>query len=168
MPLDTFAKRFLDMAGALAEPEMSRLTAAEMREAFRGLTLAVGPRNVPIGAVENSELPGPAGPLATRIYTPLAPSASRAASPLPGLIYFHGGGWVFGDLDTHDGICRMLANDAGCRVIAVAYRLAPEHAFPAAVEDSCAATTWVTRHASELGIDQRRIAIGGDSAGGNL
>ena len=99
-----------------------------------------------------------------RIYTPVA----AAAEPLAGLIYFHGGGWVFGNLDTHDGICRTLANEAACRVIAVDYRLAPEHAFPAAVDDSYAATTWIAQNASRLGIDPNRIAIGGDSAGGNL
>ena len=152
------------MAAVAGVPEISKLTPLEMRQAHFQLMQMVGGRGVPIGRIEDSELPGPGGPLAIRIYTPVAPGAEQ----LPGLIYFHGGGWVFGDLDTHDGICRMLANDAGCRVIAVAYRLAPEHAFPAAVEDSCAATTWVTRHTSELGIDQRRIAIGGDSAGGNL
>src|SRR4051794_27909651 len=108
MPLDPHAKRFLDMAGAAGVPEISRLTAAEMRKAFRGLALAVGPRDLPTGTIENRGLPGPAGPLPIRIYTPPA-AASVAAKPLPGLIYFHGGGCVFGDLDTHDGICRTLA-----------------------------------------------------------
>jgi acetyl esterase len=164
MPLDSHAKRFLDMAGAGGVPDISRLSAGEMREAFRGLALAVGPRHVPIGKIENGELPGPAGPLRIRVYTPVAP----AAEPLAGLIYFHGGGWVFGDLDTHDGICRTLANEAACRVVAVDYRLAPAHAFPAAVDDSYAATTWVAENAARLGIDANRLAIGGDSAGGNL
>jgi acetyl esterase len=140
MPLDPHAKRFLDMAGAMAAPEISRLTAAEMRQAFRGLALAVGPGQVPVGAVENGVLPGPAGPLPIRIYSPLAHSGPHAADPLPGLIYFHGGGWVFGDLDTHDGICRILANESACRVIAIDYRLAPEHPFPAALND--ARTAW--------------------------
>jgi acetyl esterase len=91
-----------------------------------------------------------------------------APEPLPALLYFHGGGFVIGDLDTHDGLCRLLANASGCRVISVEYRLAPEHKFPAAVEDASAAACWVAEHARELGIDPGRIAIGGDSAGANL
>jgi acetyl esterase/lipase len=162
--LDPHVKRFLDMAAIAGVPEISKLTPSLMRQAYLQLAQMVGAKGVPIGRVMDSELPGPGGPLAIRIYTPVSPTAEQ----LPGLIYFHGGGWVFGGLDTHDGVCRMLANSAGCRVIAVAYRLAPEHAFPAAVEDSYAATNWVVQHASELDIDHRRIAIGGDSAGGTL
>jgi acetyl esterase len=86
--------------------------------------------------------------------------AEPTPEPAPGLVFFHGGGWVFGDLDTHDAMCRSLAHACGCRVIAIGYRLAPEHAFPAAVEDSYAATVWVEQHAQELGLDRRRIAIG--------
>jgi acetyl esterase len=164
VPLDPHVKRFLDMAAVAGGPEISGVTPAEMRQAHLQLSQMVGARKVPIGRIEDGELPGPAGSLAIRIYTPVAP----VSEPLPGLIYFHGGGWVFGDLDTHDGVCRMLASDAGCRVIAVAYRLAPEHAFPAAVEDSYAAASWLARHASEFGIDRSRMAIGGDSAGANL
>lgn len=166
MPLDPHAKRFLDMTSASAVPDMSRLTAAEMRQSFRGLARIVGLNNLPIGRIDNAELPGPAGPLQMRIYTPVG--AAGAVESLAGLIYFHGGGWVFGDLDTHDGICRMLANEAACRVIALAYRLAPEHEFPAAVEDSYAATAWIAQNAVLLGIDPNRIAVGGDSAGANL
>jgi acetyl esterase len=164
VPLDPDVKRFLDMAALAGVPEISKLTPSEMRQAHLQLMQMVGGRGVPAGRIVDRELPGPGGPLAIRIHSPAAPSAEQ----LPGLIFFHGGGWVFGGLDTHDGVCRMLANDAGCRVIAVAYRLAPEHPFPAAVEDSYAAATWVVHHAAELGIDRRRIAIGGDSAGGNL
>src|SRR3954471_839519 len=112
MPLDPWAKRFLDMAGASGVADISRLTAVEMRNAFRGLALAVGARNIPIGSVEKGELPGPSGMLPVRIYTP------EPTGILPGFLYLHGGGCVFGDLDTHDGICRMLANAAGCRVFA--------------------------------------------------
>src|SRR5580700_1103793 len=98
------------------------------------------------------------------MYTP----ASAGAEPLACIVYFHGGAWIFGNLDTHDCMCRMLANASGCRVISVDYRLAPEHKFPAAVEDSYAATEWIAAHSEKLGVDPARIAVGGDSAGGNL
>jgi acetyl esterase len=104
-----------------------------------------------------------AGGIPARLYTP-----PRAANPSGGLVYFHGGGWVIGDLDTHDGHCRRLAAYAGVRVLAVDYRLAPEHPFPAGHDDALAATTWTFDHAAELGIDPKRIAVGGCSAGGNL
>jgi acetyl esterase/lipase len=164
VPLDPYAKRFLDMVAAGGARDVSRLSPAEMREGFRQLAQTVDARNAPIDRIENGELPGPAGPLPIRIYSPRASAAGR----LPGLIYFHGGGGVFGGLDTHEGLCRMLANESGCRVISIGYRLAPEHRFPAAVEDSFAAARWVAAHAVELDIDPGRIAIGGDSAGGNL
>jgi len=164
MPLDPHAKRFLDMAAAAGVPEPSKLTPSEMRHAFLRLARALDPEKVPVGRIDNRELPGPGGALRIRIYTP----AATGAGQLPGLIFFHGGGWVFGSLDTHDGLCRVLANEAGCRVISVAYRLGPEHKFPAAVEDSYAATRWVAENAQELGIDPNRIAVAGDSAGGSL
>lgn len=111
---------------------------------------------------EDLEIPGPAGKLRARIYSGTNDELS------PALIYFHGGGFIFGDLDTHDPVCRSLARQSGAKVISVEYRLAPEHKFPAAVEDAYAATLWVFAHAESLGIDARRIAVGGDSAGGNL
>ena len=97
-----------------------------------------------------------------RVYRPAADGT------FPVLVYFHGGGWVIGGLDTHDGTCRLLCRDAGCVVVSVDYRLAPEHRYPAAAEDCYAATQWLADHASEIGIDPARIAVGGDSAGGNL
>jgi acetyl esterase len=117
----------------------------------------------PIGAVTDRAIDGPGGPLPLRFYTPRGLTGRS-----PALIFLHGGGWVYGDLETHDALCRVLAEQAQVRVVAVDYRLAPEAPFPAAVEDALAAWTWVTEHAQALGIDPRRVAVGGDSAGGNL
>jgi acetyl esterase/lipase len=164
MRLDPHVKGLLDMIAAAGRPKTWQLTPPEARQAFLVLAQLTDAKDVPIGKIENGELPGPAGLLPYRIYTPVAP----AAGPLPGLVYFHGGGFVIGNLETHEGFCRMLANESGCRVISVDYRLAPEHKFPAAVEDAFAATQWVAEHAGRLGIDPNRIAVGGDSAGGNL
>lgn len=119
--------------------------------------------NQPIGAVTDRTIDGPGGPLALRFYTPRGLSGRS-----PALVFFHGGGWIYGDLETHDATCRFLAEEAQVRVIAVDYRLAPEAPFPAAVDDALAAWTWIAEHAPGLGIDPERIAVGGDSAGGNL
>jgi acetyl esterase len=164
MPLDARAKRFLDTLAALNPPSALSLSAAERREALKHL-LSFSGRSEAVGAVEDRAFPGPAGPLALRIYTP----ASRHSSEgLPGLIYFHGGGLVAGSLETHDSICRCLANASECRLVAVDYRLGPESRFPAALEDGCAATRWIAGHARELLIDPRRLGICGDSAGATL
>jgi acetyl esterase len=164
MPLDPHVKRFLHMVAAGGIPDVSELTPAEMRQAILRLAQAVDVKDIPIGKRENRELPGFGGPLPVRIYIPAAIDTGKSA----GFVYFHGGAGVFCNLETHEGICRMLANESGCRVISVDYRLAPEHKFPAAVEDSYFATKWISEHALELGIDPDRIAIGGDSAGGTL
>ena len=118
-----------------------------------------------VAALRNLEANGPAGPIPVRACRPLGSSADAA---LPVLVYFHGGGWVIGDLDTHDVLCRQMCNLSGCAVVAVNYRLAPEHRFPAAVDDAIAATRWVRDQAATLALDPARIAVGGDSAGGNL
>jgi acetyl esterase/lipase len=165
VPLDPSAKRLLDMlaaAGGMAD--IAAMTPQQMREGFRRLAQSVDIKGVPVGKIADGELPGPGGALPYRIYTPKHP----AARPLPALAFFHGGGCVFGDIDTHDGLCRLLCAESGCAVISVGYRQAPEHSFPAAVEDSYAATQWVVEHAAELGLDAHRIAVGGDSAGGGL
>lgn len=117
-----------------------------------------------VGHVENRVIPGPGGDLPVRIYTP--PGAG--AAPLPALMFFHGGGHVVGSLDTHDLVARNLCAGARCKVISVDYRMGPEHRFPAAPEDCFAATCWVAGNAGQLGIDASRIAVSGDSAGGNL
>jgi acetyl esterase len=116
----------------------------------------------PVYRVEDRQIPGPGGTLAFRVYTPCA------GTRLPGLMYFHGGGFVLGGLDMNDRPCRMLANASGCVVVSVDYRLAPEHPYPAAVDDAYAATKFVAEHAPEFGIDRARLGVAGDSAGGNL
>ncbi|MCV7424965.1 alpha/beta hydrolase [Mycobacterium yunnanensis] len=116
--------------------------------------------------VRDSTIPGPAGPLPVRHYSPV--DAGVAAQPAPLMVFFHGGGFVVGDLETHDALCRLLCRDAGVHVMAVDYRLAPEHPAPAAVEDCYAAYRWALAHAADLGADPARVAVGGDSAGGNL
>jgi acetyl esterase len=160
MSLDPHAKDFLDKRGPSRRPRSS----IEAREAFLALANAVDAKDVPIGGVVNGELAGPGGRLGYRAYTPSAATDER----LPGLVYFHGGGLVVGSLDTHEGLCRLLANESGCRVVSIDYRLAPEHKFPAAVDDAFAATKWVAERALEFGIEPARLAVGGDSSGGTL
>ncbi len=161
MPLDPKAKAFLDQAAAAGAPALDALPVREAREAIRGLFAAIGEKE-PIKQVEDRRIPGPGGQMPVRIYTP------AGTTPFPVLVYFHGGGWVLGDLETHDATCRALANAAGCMVISVDYRLAPEHKFPTAPEDCYTATKWAALNAAALGGDPTKIAVGGDSAGGNL
>jgi acetyl esterase len=132
-------------------------------ESLASVPLVTGPPR-PMARIENLAIPGPGGEMAARLYVGLG--APRPPQPL--LVYYHGGGWVIGDLDTHDGACRFLAEHSGCRVLSVDYRLAPEHPFPEPLEDAVAAFAWAHEHAAELGADPDRIAVGGDSAGGNL
>jgi len=162
--LDPHVKALLAMLGAAGRPDLQKVTPNDARHGLRALAQAAGFQNVQTGGIEDGELPGPAGPLPYRIYTP----AGAADGPLPGIVYFHGGGFVLGCLDSHDGLCRQLANASGCRLVSVCYRLAPEHRFPAAVEDAIAALGWVSGEAARLGIDPQRIVVAGDSAGGNL
>lgn len=138
------------------------MTGAEARRQVRAFQESWPLELDPVDRVEDRRIPGPAGDIPVRIYWPAAPG------PLPALVCLHGGGWVIGDLDGYEGICRVIANGAGCLVVSVDYRLAPEHPFPCAPEDTYAATCWVADHAAELGADPRRIAVAGDSAGGNL
>jgi acetyl esterase len=165
VPLDPAAKRLLDMvavAGGMGD--IAAMSPQQMRDGFRRLAQSLDIKGVPVGKLEDGKLPGPGGALPYRLYRPQEP----AARPLPVLVFFHGGGCVFGDIVTHDGLCRMLAAESGCAVISIGYRRAPEHKFPVAVDDCYAATQWVADHASALGLDAHRIAVGGDSAGGGL
>jgi acetyl esterase len=164
MPLDPLVKAFLDQAGMVPRPRIWEVPLAVTRQSFAGMMGLVGPKDVPVGRIENFTIPGPAGPIRARAYSPVA-AGSEAQ---PALIYFHGGSFVVGSLETHDGLCRLLASEGGFRVIAVDYRLAPENKWPAPLEDGFAATSWIFDNAAQLGIDAGRIAIGGDSAGGHL
>jgi acetyl esterase len=118
----------------------------------------------PMARVEEMTIPGPGRAMPARLYVALG----APGPPQPLLVYYHGGGWVIGDLDTHDSVCRFLAEHSGCRVLSVDYRLAPEHPFPEPVDDAVAAFAWAHEHAAGLGADPERMAVGGDSAGGNL
>jgi acetyl esterase len=150
---------------ALAEaklPSVASLTPAKAREIFNAMSRARGGTPAPIARAENGTVPGPGGEIPVRIYWP------NAKGPRSAVIYFHGGGHVFGDLDTHDVIARNLCGGAEVVVVAVDYRLAPEHKFPAAAEDAWAAYTWIRDNGASLGIDVSKLAVVGDSAGGNL
>lgn len=160
-------RTFLDQAFLEGTPPLETLPAVEARQAaIDGLAQWKGEPE-PLAKVEDVRLNGPDGAIPIRIYSPERPEL-EAGVPSPALVYFHGGGWVVCDLETHDVICRAIAKRSGAVVIAVDYRLAPEHKFPAAVIDCYAATRWVSENAERLGIDRNRIAVGGDSAGGNL
>jgi len=161
--LDPQVRRFLDRLAAATPRGAAALTVAERRASLERLA-ALGGEPEPVARIEKRSIPGPGGLLRIWTYTP----AGAGMGLLPGLVYFHGGGFVAGSLETHDGIGRSLANASGCRVVSVDYRLGPEARFPAAVEDACAATRWIADHAEQLGIDGRRLGVCGDSAGATL
>jgi acetyl esterase len=161
MPLDEDVQMLLNLLAAPGAPTLTSLSVEEARANMRNLTsLRTGIEELP--RVEDRKVPGSHGDIPVRLY------AASTKPGLPILVYFHGGGWVLGDLETHDGTCRSLAKQIDGIVIAVDYRLAPEHKFPAALDDCYAATKWAAENAASLGGDPNRIAVGGDSAGGNL
>ncbi len=161
MPVHPEVQAFLDAQAAAEAPPINEQTPEMAREGYLAIAEAVGP-GPDMHSVTDRTIPGPDGEIAIRAYRP------SAEASLPVLVYYHGGGWVIGDLDTHDHACRDLAAGSGCLVVSVDYRLAPEHVFPAAVDDSYAALEWVAENAGSLGGDPARLAVGGDSAGGNL
>ena len=161
--LDPQAHALIQMMIKLAVPPVHTLTPDEARRLYRERRSYTQPEPPPIGAVCDLDIPGPAGVVPCRLYKPLAGPAM-----LPTLVYFHGGGWVIGDRETHDVLCRQLCAGAGIAVLSVDYRMGPEHRFPAAPADCLAATRWVQQHGAAQGLDGARMAIGGDSAGGNL
>jgi acetyl esterase len=162
MPLERHVKRFLDLLAAGNPPDARSASVEERRSGLAELMKLGGPE-LAVGRVEDRTLPGPGGTLPVRIYSPLG-----AAEILPGLIYFHGGGLVAGSIATHDSIARALTSCGAVRVISVEYRLAPEHRFPAALQDAMAAVQHISMRAADFGIDASRLGVSGDSAGGTL
>jgi len=164
------ARALLDLIAERNLPAMHTLTPVDARAFYRDRRGFTQPPAPEVGAVHDTRCDDPHGPIPLRIYRPIAagPAPAKGAALLPALVYYHGGGWTIGDLDTHDVLCRELCNGSGAVVVAVDYRMGPEHRFPAAVDDCLAATYWVRRQAGELGVDPERLAVGGDSAGGNL
>ena len=158
------ARALLDLMEARGVPPIHTLSPADARATYRDRRNVTQPPPAEVAEVRELIADGPHGAIPLRCYRPLGADDEA----LPVLVYFHGGGWVIGDLDTHDSLCRALANASGCAVVAVDYRMGPEHRFPAAVDDALAATRWVHTHAAELRLDPARLAVGGDSAGGNL
>lgn len=161
MPLDPQIKTFLDQIAASNLPDVPSMTPREARVQMEVGTLMLG-KAPEVGRVEDHVVEGPGGPIRVRLTTP------KGDGPFPVLVFFHGGGWVCGSLFSHDHLCRALTRESGVAVVSVDYRLAPEHPFPAALEDAEAAIRWVARQGEELGLDPGRLAVGGDSAGGNL
>ena len=158
----------LDLVAQSGLPPTHSLKPAEARQLYRDRRAYSQPPAPPVGEVRDLTATGPLGDIPLRLYKPAQAVGAELVAGLPVLVYFHGGGWVIGDLDTHDVLCRELANGSGCAVVAVDYRMGPEHRFPAAVDDCFAAACWVRDNAAKLGLDASRLAVGGDSAGGNL
>jgi len=165
--LHTQSRALLDFIEQRGIPPTHTLSPLDARAFYRERRALLQPEPQAVAQVQELNATGPHGPIPLRLYRPM-PSSPAIAGALPVLVYYHGGGWLMGDLDTHDTLCRELANAAGCAVVAVDYRMAPEHRFPAAVDDALAATRWVHQQAGALGLDAARLAVGGDSAGGNL
>jgi acetyl esterase len=165
MPLDSGAQAVIDLIKAAGRPPYETVGHQEARRLYLEARRVLQPDPMPVEEVRQLTAEGPAGPIAIRLYRA---HAAKDGDMQPALVYFHGGGWVIGSLDSHDGVCRQLATHSGCTILSVDYRLAPEHKFPAAVDDAIAATAWVSAHATRLGVDRNRLGVGGDSAGGNL
>ncbi len=161
--LDPQAQALLNLMIERGVPPTHTLSPQEARRFYLERRSVTQPPPRDVAEMRDLSAPGAHGPIPLRLYRP-----AGLASPAPTLIYYHGGGWTMGDLDTHDSLCRDLADEGRCAVVAVDYRMGPEHRFPAAVDDVLAATRWLQAQAESLGLDAQRFAVGGDSAGGNL
>src|SRR5579863_6204828 len=165
MPLDRHARFFLEMLAAAGHSRGRYDDIEERRTALTNLAALVDPPgSEAIGGVRDQLMPVDDGHITLRVYSPLG----EPARMLPAILYFHGGGWVAGSLETHDGLCRRLSNETGCRVIAVDYRLAPEHPFPFGLSDAVAALRHASGNPRQFGIDAGRLGVAGDGAGGTL
>lgn len=162
MPYHPQVQAMRDRLDAASIPNLYTLPIEQAREQDLRGSLATAGRAEAVAEIRDLVIPGEAGDIAARLYRP------SGDGELPALVYFYGGGWSLGTLDTSDAVCRAITNMAGCGCVAVGYRLAPENKFPAAVHDCYAGAAWVAEHAAELGIDSARLAVGGDSSGGNL
>ncbi len=161
--LETEVQVLLRLQALAGERRIETMHPSEVRAWMRNATRAIAGETLPVAHVEDRRIPGPVGALGARLYRPFGGTEAR-----PLVVFFHGGGWVAGDLETHDGVCRFLAIYGGVNVLAVDYRCAPEHRFPAAVDDALAAFRFAVAEAASLGSDPARVAVAGDSAGGNL
>lgn len=164
MTIDADARKVMEMMKASGRPKMETLSATQARDGYRQARNFMSPDAVDVAEWRDIEAPSARGPIPLRFYRGVGAPQTDA----PCLIYIHGGGYVIGDRDTHDYVCRKLANETRGAVVSIDYRLAPEHKFPGPVEDCAAAARWIAAQAVSLGIDAKRLAIGGDSAGGNL
>ncbi|MBL6749876.1 MAG: alpha/beta hydrolase [Nevskia sp.] len=162
MPLHPQVKGLLDNVAASGIPPFHQMTPESCRATFKQLFGALPPSTAKIAGTKDIKIPGPAGAIPARVYTP------EGKGPFPVLVYMHGGGWVIGDIEGYENVCRELCGGSQAVVVSLDYRLGPEHKFPAATDDCLAAVRWVGEHAAEIGADAKRIAVGGDSAGGNL
>ncbi len=165
MTIHPDAAKVVELIIASGRPPYPTIGHVAAREIFVASRAILQPDPSPVGEVRDLAATGPAGQIPLRLYRGQGTDATK---PQPTLVYYHGGGWVLGNLDSHDGVCRDIANAADCTVISVDYRLAPEAKFPAAADDAIAAAQWIHDNAADLGVDRTRLAVGGDSAGGNL
>lgn len=163
--LHPHARALLNLMEERGVPPIHTLSPTDARALYRDRRQLMQPDPPEVSLVRELSADGPHGPIPVRLYRPFGMGTDAI---LPALVFYHGGGFVIGDLETHDTLCRMLANRAGCAIVSVDYRLAPEHIFPYAVDDCLAATYWVLHNATAQKIDGSRVAVGGDSAGGNL
>lgn len=165
MTLDPGAANMVAASRASGRPPVEQMEVSAAREAIRAAAPLIGGPLLELAEIEEIEIDGPGGALAIRIYRP---QPRTEAPEAPALLFLHGGGWVLGDFETHEALVRQIAKGSGCIMVAVDYRLAPEHPFPAAIDDAAAAFTWLVTNAARLGVDPHRIGVAGDSAGGNL